>query len=89
MTLGFDMGRPKQPPLTVDRQPPPPDQGAELVAKGRLPGADAITLDGKLAWTWDSVCRVFGADPHELAALLKTQTHERRGRDVGLYEVMR
>ena len=83
------MGRPRQTPLNIDRQPPQPDVGAQLVACGRLPGADALTPDGRLAWTWQSVCQIFGADSVELAGLLKTQTHERRGRDVGLYEVIR
>lgn len=81
------MGRPKQPPLTIDRQPPPPDQGAELVLAGRLPPADSLTPDGRLAWTWQSVCQIFGADSAELAGLLKTRYDQRRHRESGLYRL--
>ena len=80
------MGRPKQTPLTIDR-PPQPDHGAALVLAGRLPPADSLSPDGRLCWSWDSVCRIFRADPEELAALLKPHSEMRRHRESGLYRL--
>ncbi len=45
--------------------------GALLVVAGLMPRCDALALDGSPAWTWPTLCTAFGADPIQLASLLK------------------
>lgn len=65
------------------------DPGLQLIAAGRMPTADSLTPNGAPAWTWGSIAQAFGADPEELAAILKPRHDDRAGSDVGLYEVMK
>ena len=50
---------------------PDSDLALRLIASGRMPPADSLTPAGAPAWTWETLCRAFQAEPNELAAILK------------------
>lgn len=56
------------------------DPGLQLIAGGRMPGADALTSSGLPCWTWESIAHAFGADPDVLANLLPRRA-DLMGRD--------
>ena len=62
--------------MTAGTQSPANDPGAALIRRGRMPLADALTLDGRVCWTWPTICKAFRCDPNELAALLPEKHNE-------------
>ena len=48
----------------------PPDMGLELIRHGQMPTADALDKTGLPCWSWQSICKAFGANPEELRGLL-------------------